>query len=100
MKAKQLNRFQRYRQMCTKEAANGALLPATVLATGAKRPRSSYQTKIAKVRKSSKKVKDIVSGSQLHIKSYLDLLRERTEQLQTINKDLESKCNPRATKCH
>ena len=57
---------------------NRLLLPSTVLPKGAKRPRSSYQLNMTKVKQTSKKARNIVSGSQMKIKSYVDVLNERT----------------------
>lgn len=95
-----VNRFQRYRENASRgerkfglasllEMAprlNNLLLPSTVLPMGAKRPRSSYQVNMSKVRQSSKKARNIVSGSQMKIKSYVDVLNERTLRLQGVTK--------------
>ena len=95
-----VNRYQRYRENVSRgekragfaslmEMAprlNRLLLPSTVLPTGAKRPRSSYQLNMSKVRQSTKKARNIVSGSQMKIKSYVDVLNEKTQRMQGATK--------------
>jgi len=64
---------------------NRLLLPSTVLPKGAKRPQSSYQMSMSKVR-SKKARSNIVSGSQMKIKSYVDVLNERTQMMKGLMK--------------